>query len=1228
MSVLRNLSGLRGFLIGMGGVVSLAVILLYTTGHLSFRIKPARIKPAQSPMLSPAGPESAEKSKSNPDPARAFVKKAADRSEVPPDGKLQPAGQFGHETLVDQKRIERKREKIEEKLERYDKPGEAAEYFRAKRLPDGEFDLPVERYLSAADQIRSLPRYSTIRRRLLPSMNDRLTSKEDAQSDWWKQLGPGNIGGRTRALLINPRNPQVMYAAAAAGGVWKTEDGGNSWRPLTDLLPNLAVNALAFDPTNPDVLYAGTGEGFFNYDAVRGAGIFRSFDGGATWRRLDGTGTPDFHFVNDIVVSHVNPNRVYAATRSGIMRSLDGGARWTRVLDVKAGGCLDLAARSDLQADYIFAACGTEVSSSVPSSVQASIYRNVDASAGLSAWAEVYSEAGMGRTSLAIAPSNQNVVYAVSSESGAAGPVHSLHAVFRSVTSGEPDSWQAQVRNTGQITTNTALFTNPIFAFMQACNGDNSLYFHQGWYNNTITIDPVNENSVWIGGVDLFRSDDGGVNWGIASFWHLKPGNPRYVHADHHAIVFHPQYDRGANRRLFVANDGGIYSTDDARATTSTGDRAVCSPQLNTFQWTSLNNNFAVTQFYHGVPFPDGMRYLGGTQDNGVVIGSDSSGMNGWTEILPGDGSYVAVDAYNPSIIYAATTGLSLRKSTDGGQKFIPATTGISNIGFKFMAPFIIDPSSPDRLWTGGGHLWRSRNAAQTWTMASSQLNGSASAIAVAPTDANFVVAGTDTGYLHRTTTGLNSDGDSSWPAARPRAGYVSSVAFDPSNRDIVYATYSTFGGKHVWQSFDGGISWQSIDGSGLGSLPDIPVNCLVVDPTNTQHLYIGTDLGIFISLDGGASWAVESNGFVNTRVESIAINPYGGVAHLFAFTHGRGVWRAPLGRVCNPLLSASNQTFGIQGGKGEVSVNAGGGECSWTVENNTAWITITGNSSGKGSGIVMFNVDPSAESTPRIGTISVGGKTLTVTQAGPVASVSAASLRMDRIAPDSIVSAFGQGLATGTRVADGSVLPIELDGTTVVVTDNTGVERFAVLFFVSPYQVNYLMPPETAEGPASVMVFNANGDVFNGIVQISRIAPALFTANASGRGVAVGNALRISSNGSQSYEPLAAWSSAQNQFVARPIDLSGLSGQGGASDQVYLILYGTGIRLRSDISAVTARIGNTLVPVSYAREQRGFSGLDQVNLLLTGSLAGAGEVDVELIVDGVAANVARIHIK
>lgn len=1126
-------------------------------------------------------------------------------------------------------------EEMEEELrekERYDQPGEAAEFYRRKRLTEGETELPVENYVTALERMRELPVYSTRQRRLFPSRREMMNftqslsaSSPDLLSDW-TPLGPGNVGGRTRALLIHPANPDVIYAAASAGGVWKTTDGGKSWKPLGDLLPNIAVNALAMDPQNPEVIYAGTGEGYFNSDAVRGAGIFRSFDGGATWRRLDGTGAADFYYVNDIVISSAKSNRIYAATRSGVMRSLDGGSTWTKVLDPDRlnGGCLDLAIRTDKTKDHIIAACGTPAGSSTPASVQSAIYLNTEAEQGLSGWEVVYTEAGMGRTSLAIAPSNQEMVYAVSAENGAAGTLHSLHAVFRSTGGGAPGTWTAQVRGSDTNTKklNTLLFTNPIFALNSECYGRSAQFFHQGWYNNVIAVDPKDENIVWVGGVDLFRSDDGGMNWGMASFWHLSQTNSHYVHADHHAIVFHPHFDGAVNRTMYVGNDGGVFRAADARAQTATSDRAACTPDSSLITWLSLNNGYAVTQFYHGVPFPNGAAYIGGAQDNGVLIGSDDKGQNGWKEVLSGDGGYVAVDWTNPKVIYAATTGLSLKKSIDGGATFNAATTGVSNSGFNFIAPVAMDPSDPSRLWMGGRQAWRTRNGAANWTQASGALTGSVTAIAIAPADANFVLAGATGGQIHRTTIGLNSDADTMWPYAKPRTGYVSSLAFDPANRDVAYATYSTFGGKHVWRSLDGGVSWQAIDGAGTSALPDIPVHCIVVDPTNTQRLYIGTDLGVFVSIDGGASWAVENTGFANVPVESLSLNVAGYTTQLFAFTHGRGVWRVTLGGACAISLSPANQTIVFEGGNGGVNVAATSDNCQWTVESDSNWITITSEATGHGSGVVTFNVAANPQGTPRTGALSIAGKSGAVTQAGSAVSVSAASLRRGTLAPESIVSAFGSGLAGTTALASNAQLPTTLANTALIVKDSEGIERRAPLFFISPNQVNYQMPQGVADGPVTVMITNGNSGVFSDSVQIARVAPGLFTANSSGHGPAVGQVLRVKANGAQVFEPVAVWDSAQSRFIASPIDLS------DPAEQVFLILYGTGWRFRSALSEVSVKIGGVDALVLFADAQGAFAGLDQINLQLPRALAGRGEMDLILTVDGQTANTTRISVK
>lgn len=810
-----------------------------------------------------------------------------------------------------------------------DDPGAAQAQFLARRLPPapapGAPSL-AERYLAAREHMRHM-QHHTAGAGSNPTAATSLSTTPTPASGQagraasgqamsagapaaalgpWQPLGPGNLGGRTRALLYDPVVPRTIYAAGVDGGVWKTLDAGATWAPLDDLMPNLAVSSLALDPGNRLTLYAGTGEGFLNADAVRGAGIFKTVDGGLHWQQLTATATPDFQAVNRLQVS-ARTRTIYAATGTGVWRSRNAGLTWRRVLVTQVeGGCLDLALRTDRPDDVVFAACG--------SFQQATVYQNLHAQK-LTPWVPVLQAPGMGRTALAIAPSNPDVVYALAT-SNLPGPhgnyAQGLLAVFRSTTGGGAGSWTAQVSNADPNPLNTVLLSSTRFAFQHECGaGVSDIWSGRGWYDNVIAVDPADPDRVWAGGVDLFRSDDGGHTWGLANYWWAGANGAQtgFAHADQHALAFHPRYNGTTNQTLLVAGDGGIYRTTDARAPVALGAAAPCNTAASAVTWSSLDNGYAVTQFYQGAVFPGGTAYIGGAQDLGTVLGSDAAGPEGWRQVLDRDGGFVAIDPTNPAVVYAESGDLSLAKSTDGGNTFTVALNGIDSGTFPYLVCFILDPLDSQRLWLGGDSLWRSDDAAATWHRASLGLGQNGldlvSAIAVSPFGSQHVLAGTSQGLIQRSDNALAGLPGAVWTPSAPRAGYVSSLVYDPQDPGTVYATYATFGGPHVWKSNDGGTTWLSIDGvgvTGASALPDLPVNALVVDPRQPRHLYLGTDLGVFSTLDGGFNWTVEDAAFANAETEALVLvtpppGPHGAAnpPWLFAFTHGRGVWKAQL---------------------------------------------------------------------------------------------------------------------------------------------------------------------------------------------------------------------------------------------------------------------------------------------------------------------------------------------
>jgi hypothetical protein len=798
--------------------------------------------------------------------------------------------------------VERRRAKVKKQLEQRTDQPDAAMAFYVNRRTGGwvrqgarGYDpkaigtpLDSKLYVAALQQARGMQRYSTATGTVLaPASSSELNAPAGGTLGSWEALGPNNQGGRTRQLLVNPTNPNIMYAAAVSGGVWKSTNAGASWVPLTDLtMPNLAVTSLAFEPGNYNKIYAGTGEGFYNFDAIRGAGIFVTTDAGASWSQLAGTNSTDFQYVNDIVVSPRNKQRLYVATRTGVFRSINGGASFT-FLGTGPNGCGDLALQTNRTSGYLFASCGmfTQIGD---------VKRILDSNFGTS-MTSAFTTNNMSRTVLAIAPSNESIIYAMASYGGSGQYNEAVLGVYRSTANGNPGSWTTQMSNslstTDPVPLKNLLLTNPLYAY-NSCVGSSRGFYNQGWYDAVLAVDPVDPNRVWAGGIDLFRSDDGGANFGIASYWWKGQGTANYAHADNHVITFHPGYNGTSNKTMYVASDGGIFRTDDARANTGTTVSNVCGTAVaGAVTWTELNTNYATTQFYHGATSLDGTTFHGGMQDNGTWRGT--AGNTNWTNLLGGDGGYNAIDGIT---LFAEYTGLSIQKSPDNGTNWSDAITGISDNGFAFIAPFQMNPGNRQHLWAGGWYIWRTTNQAISWSRASNLTPGNfnVSAIASSNLDTNKAVFGMADGYIGFNTAALSGTTSTSWANSRPLPDAVTALAYDPQDSSTVWATYGTFSGNSVYKSTNSGASWTAVPGTGANTLPAVPATAVVVDPTNSNRIYVGTDIGVFTTIDGGTNWYKEVTGFANAPVEWLEINA-SGTRRLYAFTHGRGAWRVNL---------------------------------------------------------------------------------------------------------------------------------------------------------------------------------------------------------------------------------------------------------------------------------------------------------------------------------------------
>ena len=689
----------------------------------------------------------------------------------------------------------------------------------------------------------------------------------------WVALGPGNIGGRTRAIAASPSNPATMWAGSVGGGIWRTDDAGAHWAPVDDFMANLAVTCIVTDSAHPNIMYAGTGEGFGNVDSLRGAGVFRTTNG-TTWSQLPATGVPDFFAVNRLAISKSGAT-LLAATNSGILRSVDANrATWTNVL---ATAMADVKFHPTQSTRAI--AGGIDDGNAYYSTSSGKTWKKAT-------HAGVWS----GRVEVAYAAKNPSIVYASVQMNGG--------EIWRSTDGGK-----------------TYTKRNAVLADGSDANhlGD------QGWYGNVIWAgDPTNENFIVVGGIDLWKSTDGGNTLvDISTWW-----DSRSAHADHHAIVAHPAYDGVHNKTVFFGNDGGIYRADDV--TTVGNDPAV--PRIS--GWTELDNTYGVTQFYSGAANASTGTIIGGAQDNGTLCFKPAQGAENWTTIFGGDGGWCAADPTNSNVFYGEYVFLGIHRNTDGGasddvdgNRYINGqfwNQAIPDWDWKpvpfripdaktnralFIAPFVLDPNNPNCILGGGMSLWRTNDAktpntntsGPSWVSIKPSLASPISAVTVAKGNSDIVWVGYVDGSVYRTSSGTSAapiwqrvDQTGAHPLNAPRI--CTRIAIDPKNAQNVYVSFAGFDHGNIWRTQDGGANWQDLS----GPLPVAPIRAVTIHPRKSALVYAGTEVGVFASEDGGVTWSPTNEGPTNCSVDDL----FWMGETLVCATHGRGMFKIDLSGV------------------------------------------------------------------------------------------------------------------------------------------------------------------------------------------------------------------------------------------------------------------------------------------------------------------------------------------
>jgi PKD repeat protein len=664
----------------------------------------------------------------------------------------------------------------------------------------------------------------------------------------WLSLGPNTPVthgiGRINFITFHPNDTNIIYVGAPSGGLWKSTNAGLNWTTNTDNLPVIGFTDLVINPINPNTMYLASSDG--DAGDTYSIGVLKSTNGGKTWEKSGLDWEVSYaRRISKLLMHPDDTNTLIAATSNGIYKTTNGGNTWDKE---KSGNFRDIEFKPG-NPKTIYA--GTYGYSS------AEFYVSNDGGDNFTEIISGLPGDSSNRYAIAVTPADTDLVYILASRGSNPGR-HGFNGFYKSTDAGQ----------------NFTMMSSSPNILGWAVNGDDD--GGQGFYDLDVIASKTNKDIVYTGGVNIYKSYDGGATWELNAHWWGGGGKP-YVHADIHALEFVP-----GSETLFVGSDGGPFKTSD-----------------NGKSYVDLSNTLVISQIYRlGLSKNDPNKYVIGLQDCGTKLKK-----NTWGNIIGGDGMECLIDPANDDIIYGSLYYGNIRRSTNGGDDFTEVggkdINGIDESG-GWITPFVLSPKNNQTIYAGYKNIWRTNNRGDLWFKISdfNDVN-EVEVVAVSEKDTATIYTVIRQKSNNRTAIMKTSNSGDVWTDVTGSLPVSSATITDlkvyPKNPDIVWVSFSGYStGNKVYITKDGGQTWTNIS----GSLPNIPANCLVFQNNSYFGIYVGMDVGVYYIDSTMTDWVSFNNQLPNVIVNEMEIfyNPTDTTKHkLRAATYGRGLWESEL---------------------------------------------------------------------------------------------------------------------------------------------------------------------------------------------------------------------------------------------------------------------------------------------------------------------------------------------